>query len=284
MKTILHPTDFSTNACKALQYAYRLSQKLNAALWVVHVAGQPTMMNYPYADTFEEMENTERESVIERLKKYCSESLGMISATFNVNFDVKINASIVDGILGAITDKEASLVIVGTKGQSKVKEVIMGSTTRKLVEKSTCPVLAIPETGSYSDPGKIIYASDLVSNDINVLKKLATFAAKLNSHITVLHVFPSEPAFETETRNFRKILSNAFGDGSISYDSIVSENVSESIAEYVQRYNADLLVMYEKEKAGVIGAMFHKDLVKRFATHTQVPLLTFNSLNLAVDL
>jgi len=72
----------------------------------------------------------------------------MISATSNVNFDVKINASIVDVILDAIADKEAFLVVVGIKWQSKIKEVIMGSTTRKLMEKSTCPVLAVPETVS----------------------------------------------------------------------------------------------------------------------------------------
>lgn len=284
VKSILHTTDFSANAYKALQYAYNLSQKLNAALWVVHVAGVPTVLNYPYADTLEEMEETEKAAVIERIKNYCGQGLGMVTSLSNVNFDVKINPSAIDGILDAIKDRDTSLVVVGTKGQSKLKEVIMGSTTRKLVEKSPCPVLAIPETTAYSAFGKMIYASDFDGDDIGLLHKLVPFAKKLDASIRVLHVFATKSDQKTETGMFRQKLLNALENKSIEYDSLVSENVGEAIAEYIQEYKADLLVMYEKEKAGFIGRMFHKDLVKQFATHTQVPLLTFNSLNRAVDL
>ena len=281
MMNILHPTDFSDNACKALKYAYELSRKLNAGLRVVHVAESPSMFAYPHAASFEEMEEQEKDSYMRRLRDFCIESLATLSA---ISIDLLINNSVITGILNAIKESNASLVVVGTRGQSRFREVVMGSTTRKLIAVSPCPVLAIPEDASFSEIRQIVYTSDFNRHDIAALQKLTAFAANFDAKIAVLHVFSSELDHKAEAENFKLQLAENIKYDSLEYATRISQNIGEALANYLQEIKTDLLVMYEKEKGGIIERMFHKDLVKKFATHTSVPLLSFNALSAAGDL
>ena len=47
------------------------------------------------------------------------------------------------------------MLIVGTRGKSRIKEVILGSTTKALVKHSPIPVMAIPENTDQKDFDKI---------------------------------------------------------------------------------------------------------------------------------
>ena len=281
MMNILHPTDFSDNACKALKYAYELSRKLNAGLRVVHVAESPTMFAYPHAASFEEMEEQEKDSYMRRLRDFCIESLATLSA---ISIDLLINNSVIAGILKAIKESNASLVVVGTWGQSRFREIVMGSTTRKLIAASPCPVLAIPEDASFSEIRQIVYTSDFNRHDIAALQKLTAFAANFDAKIAVLHVFSSELDHKAEAENFKLQLAENIKYDSLEYTTRISQNIGEALANYLQEIKTDLLAMYEKEKGGIIERMFHKDLVKKFAKHASVPLLSFNELSIAGNL
>jgi len=277
VKKILHPTDFSINSAYALKFAHSLSEKFKASLIVMHVAEVPTIMNSASSPSFSGMEAEKKASITEELKKYWKATLGDISALLRVEFDVRLNSSTTKGILEAISEYEAGLVVMGTKGQSKLKEVVMGSTTKKLVAKSPCPVLAIPENVSLKEIRKIVYASDFDQYDMAVLKKVADFAAMYDAGIIVLHIFFSGEKKENEMMTFKQQLSEHLSYANIEYDFRISENVNQAIANYLQECKADLLVMFEKEE-GLIDKLFvfDKDRVGKFATHTSVPLLSYN--------
>ncbi|HNU15955.1 MAG TPA: universal stress protein, partial [Chitinophagaceae bacterium] len=161
MNKILHPTDFSENASIALQFAFNLSEKLNAELVILHIAELPTIMNSSAsAASFTEMEEEKKASIIGQLKKYTTDCFKDIDSSSKILFEAKLNSSTVTGIVEAIIEADADLVVIGTKGQSKLKEVIMGSTAKGLVAKAPCPVLTIPENALFKEIKQIIYASD----------------------------------------------------------------------------------------------------------------------------
>lgn len=277
MNKILHPTDFSENASKALDFAYGLSRKFNALLVILHVADLPTIMNSSSSVTsFTEMEEEKKASIIEQLEKYSSDHFKDIDGHANIQFKVNLNSSTVKGIIESINETGADLVVVGTKGQSKLKEVIMGSTAKGLVAKAHCPVLTIPENALFKETKQIIYASDYNENDIAALKKLADFAKVYNAEISVLHIFSDERANDSETSVFKKLLTEQVKYAHLKYDTQVSANVAESLVGYLQDNKADLLVMFEKENSGIVNLLFHKDMVRKFATHTTIPLMSYN--------
>ena len=66
----------------------------------------------------------------------------------------------------------------------------------------------------------------------------------------------------------------------LKYDYRMAENPDLAIADYIRECKADLLVMFEKSNESLIDKLFHYDIVKQFATHTSLPLLSYNKLAL----
>jgi nucleotide-binding universal stress UspA family protein len=156
----------------------------------------------------------------------------------------------------------------------------MGSTTKGMVAKATCPVLAIPEKSLFRGINQIVYASDFNQNDIEALKGLTAFAQKSNAKLSVLHIFNKKPVKDSETEDFQRQLTEKVKYEHLKYDSRISDNLAESLSIYLRDSNADLLVMFEKENAGMINLLFHKDMVKHFAVHTTIPLMSYNMLSI----
>ena len=48
-----------------------------------------------------------------------------------------------EGILQVAADTHADIIVVGTRGLSPLRSVIMGSVSHSLLEKATCPVLVV---------------------------------------------------------------------------------------------------------------------------------------------
>lgn len=53
----------------------------------------------------------------------------------------------VDTLLTVARDTGASIIVVGAKGAGGLQDVVMGSTTMRLLHKSTTPVLVVPSSG-----------------------------------------------------------------------------------------------------------------------------------------
>ena len=50
-----------------------------------------------------------------------------------------------DALIDVAKSHQAGLIVVGTRGRSNVKSVLLGSTAHEVVSKSTLPVLVVPE-------------------------------------------------------------------------------------------------------------------------------------------
>jgi len=279
VKRILHPTDFSENASKALKFAYALAQKLNGELFLLHVSDVPTFMNSSSFTSFSEIMEVKKESIIKQLGNYCTDILGDNCATSSIKYKATLDSSVTKGILEACSEINADFIVMGTKGESTIKELVLGSTTKKLAVHADCPVFAIPGN---SIPGKInsiTYASDFDKNDSGIIAKLVPLAELYNSNITILHIFDSPLNNDSKIDAFKQQDAELFKNTRIIFDSRVSENILESISNFVQVNKTDLLAIYERENGSLFEKLFHKDIAKQFSTHTTVPLLIYNRLN-----
>ena len=280
MKLLLHPTDFSMNASKALKMAYTMAKRLKMALTIMHVADVPTIMNSEALPSFSEMEDSKRAIITEKLKKYFEMHLGGMSSVSEIRFSVRFSSSPESGILNAINEFEPEMVVVGTKGQSKLKEVLMGSTTKKLIAVSPSAVLAVPENTTVKEISNIVFASDFNEYDITVLKRVTGLLSVYNAVITVLHVFMSEKEADKGLAIFKQQVGNYLKDCNIKYDFKISNDIEVAIADYLSEHEVDMLVMFEKGK-GMINRIYEIDLVRKFAIHTAVPLLSYNTVSFA---
>ena len=273
MKKILFTTDFSTNADKAFSFALNMAEKHQAELILAHVFDIPTVFNYPIEYNPSEI----KVQTIKNWKRTLKE--------FFANYDTKVKAkfvavehpSVVKGILSIIETHKPQLVVVGTRGKSRIKEVILGGTTKALVKRSPIPVMAIPENMDQKDFDKVLYASDLREDDVQAISKLVQLVEPYQPEIQILHIYPdSEYKGIEKIEWFKELVKEHIAYERISFEILQSDDNFAALHNHMIRDNFDLLVMLEKERSGIIDKLFHEDLVKKMEFHTRIPLLSYN--------
>jgi nucleotide-binding universal stress UspA family protein len=277
MKKILFTTDFSKNAELALPIALNLAKKHHAEIHLLHVFDIPTSWDYPYTEEPLEMERQAIRESEKKLKElflqYSSDPVEGLKTIYHVIE----NPSVVDGILSCIQEVNPDMLVIGTKGGSKAREIIVGSTTKSLLSKSPVPVLAIPENYSSVEFEKVLYASDLYEEDLKALEQLILILEPFKPLISVVHISNHDADFEAKKIEwFKELLRERNLGKNIELIHHLSSSISEGLEAILSKNHFDLLVMLEKERHGIIDHLFHKDLVKKMEFRTRIPLLSFN--------
>lgn len=143
-KIILHPTDFSTNAANALEVATDLLHIPSSRLVILHVCEIPSIINNPRALDAVTIEKERIKEANEKMNKYIQQCFGNNEPIPVPEKEIVMNSSPYKGILDAINRIDPYMVVIGQKGHSKIKDLIMGSTAKHLTEKVHCPLVIVP--------------------------------------------------------------------------------------------------------------------------------------------
>lgn len=186
MKKILYNTDFSNCSLNAFIYVLHLADKFNAEIITLHAYTRPVLGNMylpkTYQNIYEHLQIDEFD-----MFKDTSKLLFTIAQKNNKehikNTFLMLEEDTIDGMLHTIEKENIDIVVMGTKGATGLKEVFIGSITSHLMEKASCPVLAIPENADYGDGIKnILFSSDFFPEEIASLKYALDLSDNLNAH------------------------------------------------------------------------------------------------------
>ena len=276
MKTILYATDFSENALNAFEFACEISKKTDAELVVLHVHDLPTIINSPANEpTIGAIEK----NIMERNKgRYkCEIQPDEDSTLPKIRFEEREDDSALEGIIATISEINADLVILGTRGESKLKENLMGSTSFAVIKNSSCPVITVPSTAKYQGFKRIVYATDLAEKDLEVINELTELARMFESEIEVVHVADDEDFVNSEkVTRFRELLGEKISYANLNFEILVSKNVQDRLMSYVETNYIALISMLEKEHKNILQKWFQGDTVKQMVFNSKIPLLSYN--------
>ncbi len=281
MKNILFPTDFSQNADNALNYAIDIAAKTKGVLILFHAYSvqliDPNMPAEIYLSAYQEEEKTAKEN-LEDLKKRIIESNR--DENGNHLFDVEAVVSqglIVDEAVSMIDEFKIDLVIMGTHGATGLTELILGSNTASLIEKSPVPVLAIPQNAHSKSIENIVYAYDDIKANMISFQRLLKFAAIFDSEIILLHII--ESGSNTEEKNKREFenIKESVGSDKIKLALVMEENVLEGINDFINKNETDVLAMAIKKRT-LLDKIFSRSITKKMAYHTKIPLLALHKV------
>lgn len=274
MKKILFPTDFSENAAKAMQYALFLAKVLAKELNLILI------------NTYQKIHagrNTSIKSMhlAEILKSDAEEGLQKVLREFRAQkeFDtVSVETVAKQGDLVQLVNEMSGefkfdLVVMGTKGATGAKEVLVGSNTAAVIKGAYCPVLVIPEKASYRKPQKFTFTQNLKpiveTQGFGLFK---TLAQKLDAEIGILNVDLDELPGSTEEAVAGIKMNHLLEGVKHNFYFVKNENVSDGIESYVKEKGSDCLVMIAR-KHSFLERIFHKIVTKKMAYHVDVPLL-----------
>ena len=139
-KVILVPIDFSECSNRTLEYATHIAIRENASIWLLHVFRIPdyAVTHYRWGEKdcrSAEVEARENLNAVE--KEVLSRGI-RAKACFRVGHPF-------EEIVSMASDPEVDLVIIGSHGCSAIKELFLGSTAARVVERARCPVMVVKE-------------------------------------------------------------------------------------------------------------------------------------------
>ncbi len=135
---ILVPVDFTEHSERASEYALMIAKRDDASVHLVHVVSVSDDI-IPLVSSME----FEKKAI-----KKAGEELRKFAARKFKGYE-KLDCQVLSGvpfreILGYVKSGKCDLVIMGSYGKGGIDRLLVGSTTERVLRKSTCPVLVIP--------------------------------------------------------------------------------------------------------------------------------------------
>jgi nucleotide-binding universal stress UspA family protein len=154
IRHILYATDLSENARFAFGYAASLSHRYTAQLTILHVMEEisPTTMlligDIVGEKRWASLRSEKEQEVIASIKKrledftaaFCRETPQCL---FTVNQIIVETGHPVDRIIAAADEINADMIVMGSHGQGMLEQVVIGSTSRRVLRRCKKPVLVI---------------------------------------------------------------------------------------------------------------------------------------------
>jgi nucleotide-binding universal stress UspA family protein len=134
--------DFSESSHRVIEQAIRVAQQDRASLRLLHVFSPPWKgANYVPRPSPEDQQH-HSDSLSERLQ-VALQPFESETRALQVETNLVENARESDGIVQFIESSEADLVVVGTRGRTGMKAVLLGTVAERIVRESPCSVLAV---------------------------------------------------------------------------------------------------------------------------------------------
>lgn len=274
MKRILLPTDFSRNAYNACEYAMHLFKDEPCTFYLLHTytpaVYQPEyMLGNPgpllLGDEYHANALQQLEELLNTLSTQFNnpKHLFVPHASFNL---------LIDEVLHFTEKEKIDLIIMGTKGATGAKEILLGTQTVHLIKKATCPVIAIPSEFEYETPKEILFPTDYeIDYRKEQLHMLLEIAKRHISSIEVLHVSTGYELTEAQVEHQQK-LNYLLAETAHLFHDLPTQGLIDAINNFQLKKRMNLLVMV-KNKHTFFERLFIEPVIKKIGFHVTIPFM-----------
>jgi nucleotide-binding universal stress UspA family protein len=277
MKKILVPIDFSENALKAARYAGMLAEKSGAALSFFHAFEDVTnLVQQPFSlgeKYFEEIRNARSRDLEEFRRKLAAEYSSVVTET------ALEQGSAVDAILHFAERCNPDLIVMGTKGASGMKEILIGSIAAGVIGQSRWPVLTIPDEYEKGIIDAIVVATNRFEKNTALLKPVIDIATIFSATVHVVVFVDTDTAVAVdytsnnwELNNYADALKKAFPSVSFKAELIDGKEFEPTVDNYYKSKEADIIAMLTYHK-NIWERIWKRSVTKKMAYHSKIPIL-----------
>lgn len=278
MKKILLPTDFSENSINAIHYAMSFFKDEACEFYVSNVQkassfiSDDLMAAQGSVTIFDSLVSAAKER-IKHLITDLKTTYGNALHTFKSRVDYD---NFIDAINQLVEREAIDLIIMGTRGDSKFDKRIFGSNTIRVIQRCSCPVLAIPQGYAYSDIKDVAFPSNYYTKyNAEDISLLVSRAKAQGYTVHVLHVKDSEHLTEFQENN-RAFLDACFASINHSFVELEEGQMFKTISRYMSNHSIDLLALMSR-KHSFLERLFTRHPVESFAFDLKVPLLVMEN-------
>lgn len=270
-RKILIPTDFSDNAWSAVVYALKLFADEFCTFYFLN---STTIKVSTLSNLSNKLLKTMEEDAIRELlawKKLAETSYA------NANHNFQIISSLEDlktAVKKAVNEWEIDLIIMGTKGTTRAKEIFFGSNTVRILKSSkACPVLIIPEEYEFAVPKQIAFPTDYNRFYSYIeLKPLKQLADLHESKIRIMHINVEEDLNDIQEYNLIKLKEYLENYQYTLHWMPKYDKKAKEIFDFIEEMDINILVMVNY-KHSFIEKIINEPVIKKIGFHPIVPFL-----------
>jgi nucleotide-binding universal stress UspA family protein len=284
MKKLLIPTDFSHNAAKAMKFAMRLAHhNPNVHLIFFHATDTEISTRVP-SRMYAELVENDLAMGLEKLKKEVHthlQELGIKNTEINSEV-LAVSGNFKDNIKYEVQKLGVEMIVMGTCGASGLKKFFFGSNTVDVMERVSCPVLAIPDNYKFHEVKTVAYAADFLTIEEG-FEKVVGLAKLFNAPLTIFHIDTVLPHrldhHSFDKANFIDNLAKKFGYEQINIEfremgEEDSDDAMEGIQAYVAQKHPSILAMATYDRVW-IEKLINPSLTKEMMFQTEIPMFAF---------
>jgi len=281
---VLCPTDGSEAADAALDVAIAVADAHGATLHVLNVAdtNQPSLARIE-GQVRDVLEGEGRDIVDDAASKARGAGVDVVSEV--------IQGGPSRTVCEYVTDQGIDLVVMGTRGKSTVKQIVLGSVTERVVRNGAAPVLVVPpESAPEYPPERVLVGAD--GSQGSELAVDAAFDVGAETGATVHAVSILEPdllgfdvrsteaASERERRD-ETVLSDVrarASDRGVAVETAIREGgVAEMLNEYADDNDIDLVVVGTHGRTGIDRRLLGS-VTENLVRSASVPVLSVRAV------
>ncbi len=252
--TIIIPIDFSEQSLYAISQSYNLAKYTKSKIVLLHVY---------------EKQGEERYEEMTKLTKKSSEESGC-----PVDF-MNVKGNIYKETIRISEELDPTIIVVGIESHMKMGD-ILGSSASKLIRECPCPVISIRGREHRDGCESILLPLDLTKESRQKVDQAIAFAKYFGAAIRVLGVFSSkDEKYENQLHAYaHQVKAYVKSKGiTCTNKTIASEDIPETVVEYANKIEADLIMIMNKVDLSV-KEVFTGTIAQRLIDISNIPVLT----------
>jgi nucleotide-binding universal stress UspA family protein len=274
----------------ALYLAVEAAKTLKTSLTVVTVVPRPWMTPSPARIDAEYAQYADQ--LAANSAKKAQEFIGSLSDGIEVSFHKVAHRSVSGGLLEAVEELKAEVLVLGSAADGKLGQVVVGSTADRLLHSSPVPLAISPRGYRGSKAGgltRITAAYSGTAEALHVVERVAALGERLGVPMRVVTfavrgrtMYPPEVGLRAEdsileasASQAREALAQLKTDGTVGKGvecQVVTGNGWDDALDAAEWFDGELLAVGTSPVGG-IARVFLGSRASKILRHSPVPVL-----------
>ncbi|MEP7266730.1 MAG: universal stress protein [Saprospiraceae bacterium] len=276
MKKILVPTDFSSCAENAMNFAIQSTKVFPVEVVLLHAFEINGNMYTDYMGVNREFNETLLNEEVERLETYKKNIAEKDSVDVTTFF---FKGTFKDAIEQVKAEHDIRLIVMGTRGVGFLTEKLWGNKTAALISSSDIPVLAVPLEYTWKKPQKMLVSTNNFEEKSTILDFIFDLAALYVAQVYVA-VFTDEEDDKTaiyiehnrQLPAYEKMLREKYNEKTLVGVNLIGKQFEKTLQDYIDKNGIDILVMITYQRS-FWDKLFQPSQTEKMSYHSTIPLL-----------
>jgi len=279
MRKILFPfEEDKTLYREAYIHAVKFARKINAELILLNVF-QVEVGNDITEEKYARLKRDnwfKAYNEISGFNKYYLEDHANVETDLQIRFDYRfVNGILLDEIKKIAMEEEVDLMVMPISDKREFNKRQMKIMRDNVFEKNRTSLLLVPSSLQYRPLRNIVFAIDLMKlfNYQFYLNDIINYASLFDASIHFIHISSRDNKEDwDDSKPFQMVMDAISKNKRHSFNSLHGVNVKESINQYVEDCNAELVVLV-KQQHHFPESILHESVSKEMSMNSKVPVL-----------